>query len=544
MPIQKITETETSSSPSPDTHFLVTQPEANEAGKLVESLRRIGADDIANMLKEKFGLGDTAKELASLKEEISKHIYKTKMLNYSNENNTKTFTLESLGLVIGDEVTYEITYTGSDLKSISVAYVTESSEQISLVTNLVAGDIGHITIPNDAVSLRVLCYRNGTNTDKEYYTIYLYKYQFGNESLKDFRKSLVRTQSEISCIQNNIFSNYAIMQNTVATSGIYTKDISELGIGVGKAYFYRITYSNPTNLERLTISVRDVDGNGLGTVADYLSDGSIGVITIPENTVKIRLLFHLVSNEDAEKTIRADFWQFSFDEYYKKVLPQKKQICCIGDSFTAGNVSWLTYIAERLGYDMVNLGVAGTRMTVTYTSKNTEYVSFIDRVKNGAFDSYTPDLIIIFGGINDTVKYHNGQCIIGNVEDAPEYDSAVTSGYSFISRVKYLIELIKSTKQGVPILGVIPPNYSEGISDYEWWSEYISQIQDALRSVYEYYGILYVDLKKTCQEMYEDSYNLATYRIDGRSNMHPSVKGHKAIGKRIEVDGINKMFDD
>mgnify|MGYP003257741631 CR=1 FL=1 len=68
MPIQKITETELSSSPSPDTHFLVTQPESDEAGKLVESLRRIGADDIANMLKEKFGLGDTAKELASLKE--------------------------------------------------------------------------------------------------------------------------------------------------------------------------------------------------------------------------------------------------------------------------------------------------------------------------------------------------------------------------------------------------------------------------------------------------------------------------------------------
>ena len=69
MPIQKITETETSSSASPDTHFLVTQPEADEAGKIIESLRRIRADDIANMLKEKFGLGDTAKEIASLKEE-------------------------------------------------------------------------------------------------------------------------------------------------------------------------------------------------------------------------------------------------------------------------------------------------------------------------------------------------------------------------------------------------------------------------------------------------------------------------------------------
>ena len=70
MPITKITETELSTSPSPDTHFLVTQPEADETGKIIESLRRIGADDIANMLKAKFGLGDTAKEIASLKEDI------------------------------------------------------------------------------------------------------------------------------------------------------------------------------------------------------------------------------------------------------------------------------------------------------------------------------------------------------------------------------------------------------------------------------------------------------------------------------------------
>ena len=70
MPITKITETELSTSPSPDTHFLVTQPEADETGKIIESLRRIGADDIANMLKAKFGLGDMAKEIASLKEDI------------------------------------------------------------------------------------------------------------------------------------------------------------------------------------------------------------------------------------------------------------------------------------------------------------------------------------------------------------------------------------------------------------------------------------------------------------------------------------------
>lgn len=219
-----------------------------------------------------------------------------------------------------------------------------------------------------------------------------------------------------------------------------------------------------------------------------------------------------------------------------------KTICCIGDSFTASNISWHTFIGQNLGYDMVNLGVSGTRMTVTYTSGGTNYECFIDRVANGALNSYSPDLIVLFGGINDTVKLHNNQMHIGTIDDEAEYSASTTSGYSFIGRVKYLINLIKEKKPSAQILGVIPPNYSEGTSGYEWWSEYIAQIQEALRKVYEYYGIPYVDLKKRCQEMYENAYNLSTYRINGRSNMHPSKNGYKAIAKCIQKDGIENMF--
>ncbi len=219
-----------------------------------------------------------------------------------------------------------------------------------------------------------------------------------------------------------------------------------------------------------------------------------------------------------------------------------KTICCIGDSFTASNISWHTFIGQNLGYDMVNLGVSGTRMTVTYTSGGTNYECFIDRVANGALNSYSPDLIVLFGGINDTVKLHNNQMHIGTIEDEAEYSASTTSGYSFIGRVKYLVNLIKEKKPSAQILGVIPPNYSEGTSGYEWWEEYIAQIQEALRKVYEYYGIPYVDLKKRCQEMYENAYNLSTYRINGRSNMHPSVNGYKAIAKCVQKDGIENMF--
>ena len=193
---------------------------------------------------------------------------------------------------------------------------------------------------------------------------------------------------------------------------------------------------------------------------------------------------------------------------------------------------------------MVNLGVAGTRMSVTYTSGSNEYKCFIERVENGALSSYNPDLIVLFGGINDTVKLHNAQMTIGTIDDDAEYSATKTSGYSFIGRIKYLIELIKSKKPGVPILGVIPPDYSEGTSDFDWWTEYIEKIQSALRNVYEFYGIPYADIKKSCQEMYTDAYNLSTYRINGRSNMHPSLAGYKAIARCIQRDGIDRMFID
>lgn len=333
--------------------------------------------------------------------------------------------------------------------------------------------------------------------------------------------------------------------------GSINADGSNQDVGAGnllrtKKYIklYPVPYTFKT-INGNGLSIYIYDSNGIFLRAEFMA-ATMGersrTITFLETDYKCRIVINSYNNDYENYPVKTENIESIIIDI--SATKKSKTICCIGDSFTASTNSWHTYIRNRMGYNMINLGVAGTRISVSYTSGSKEYTSFIERVENGVLDAYTPDLIIVFGGINDTVKLHNAQMTIGTINDSAEYSPTKTSGYSFIGRVKYLIELIKSKKPGVPILGVIPPNYSEGTSNFEWWSEYISQIQDALRSVYEYYGILYVDLKKTCQEMYEDSYNLATYRIDGRSNMHPSVKGHKAIGKRIEVDGINKMFDD
>ena len=387
------------------------------------------------------------------------------------------------------------------------------------------------------------------------YTVFNYPIHFEEEWNK--------TQKEIGGLKedlsNIIQDQYEILINKRMNvilgefeKGSINADGSNQDVGAGnllrtKKYIklYPVPYTFKTiNGNGLAIYI--YDSNGIFLRAEFMA-ATMGersrTITFLETDYKCRIVINSYNNDYENYPVKAENIESIIIDI-SATEKKSKTICCIGDSFTASTNSWHTYIRNRMGYNMINLGVAGTRISVSYTSGGKEYTSFIERVENGVLDAYTPDLIMVFGGINDTVKLHNAQMTIGTINDSAEYSPTKTSGYSFIGRVKYLIELIKSKKPGVPILGVIPPNYSEGISDYEWWSEYISQIQDALRSVYEYYGILYVDLKKTCQEMYEDSYNLATYRIDGRNNMHPSVKGHKAIGKRIEVDGINKMFDD
>lgn len=291
------------------------------------------------------------------------------------------------------------------------------------------------------------------------------------------------------------------------------------------------------------LSIYIYDSNGIFLRAEYMA-ATMGersrTITFLETDYKCRIVINSYNNDYKNYPVKAENIESIIIDI--SAAKKSKTICCIGDSFTASTNSWHTYIRNRMGYNMINLGVAGTRISVSYTSGSKKYISFIERVENGVLDAYTPDLIIVFGGINDTVKFHNAQMTIGTINDSAEYSPTKTSGYSFIGRVKYLIELIKSKKPGVPILGVIPPNYSEGTSNFEWWSEDIAQIQSALRLVYEFYGIPYVDIKKNCQEMYEDSYNLATYRIDGRNNMHPSNKGYEAISVRIQKDGIENIL--
>lgn len=355
-----------------------------------------------------------------------------------------------------------------------------------------------------------------------------------NETVHYLKDTAAR--EDISDLKSAILNFSQGLSVSFTASGVRTWNLADTGMETGKSYQLRInSYSGANTLTRVTVRFYDSNTTLITTVGDNLTVGSVISFVVPDNAAKFRFLYYISASESSSASLKASIWQYRFDAAHNGT------IACIGDSWTASLNGWNTFLAKQTGYTFVALSEAGSRMTVTYTSGSTEYKCFIDRVADGALDSYTPDLIVVFGGINDAVKLHNNQCRIGEITDTAEYSTSTTSGYSFIARVKYLINLIKTKKPGVPILGVLPPDYSEGTTDYDWWYDYIGQIRTALAEVYEYYGIPFVNLKTDCQEMYIDTYNLETYRTNGLSNMHPSAAGYKAIAKPI-WNGINKIL--
>lgn len=217
----------------------------------------------------------------------------------------------------------------------------------------------------------------------------------------------------------------------------------------------------------------------------------------------------------------------------------EEKINCLGDSFTEPLSAWWREVGFKTGATMNNYGVASSRITKDYIDSGGNLVrSFINRAVN--MDS-TASVNIIFGGINDTSELMGGGITLGNINSIPD-----SSGGSFYGGLKYLIEEIFNLNPASQIIGIIPPDFANSPADYINRKPYLEQIQQACREVYAYYGIPYVDLKRECQQMYINDYNINTYRQCDTStstyNYHPSALGSKFIGRLICSKGIFEIF--
>lgn len=336
MPIQKITETETSSSPSPDTHFLVTQPEANEAGKLVESLRRIGADDIADMLKEKFGLGDTAKEIASLKEDLKSMIPKNyneiftakKPNNMIVKHNTKNgfianstgeivpsaeyFLSNPIDVVAGEDlyfshITSVVYYNGNKFLAF-VIDITETTQKVpanatKMIANIYSGYIDICAIYRGKVAL-------------DY-----------DEGFIDYDKTYLKSDTEIKSRYNSVYTK--IKPNNMIVrchmvNGYYVDTTGEKKTSNGWSITDKVHLNGIEslffNLVGLTCFY---DSNGL--FISYVEATNYGVVKIPQNA---SYLIASIPNENLDRCAiyNNDTW-LQYDEgviEYEKITGKKE----------------------------------------------------------------------------------------------------------------------------------------------------------------------------------------------------------------------------
>lgn len=210
---------------------------------------------------------------------------------------------------------------------------------------------------------------------------------------------------------------------------------------------------------------------------------------------------------------------------FKSKSPLKGKVFnCLGDSFTAPEFAWHKYLAERTECTCNNYGVASSRVSVTAPQSGT--LSFLERYSAMPKEA---DATIIFGGINDagSIAATTHGVTLGTMESPLD-------NTTFYGALKLLITNIKAHMPGKKIIGVIPPDFSPT----DTYTHTLPQVQEACREVYQMYGIPYADLKKECQEMWEEAdatgYNNTNYRSAQNDNWHPNEKGHKAISEVIQ----------
>lgn len=207
-----------------------------------------------------------------------------------------------------------------------------------------------------------------------------------------------------------------------------------------------------------------------------------------------------------------------------------KNIGFLGDSFTASDNAYHSFIAERTGCIRYNYGIGGTRITLDSTSGE----SFIHRVASMRDDL---DIICVFGGINDASKYSLYETDHGTINDEILTDEEIQNGtepLTFYSGVKTLISMLIAKYPEKSIVMIIPPHvldatYEPALTAYNG----IAKIVNALRECAEYYAIPTIDLYKNAQYLNNHPTNVALYRT-AMNNIHPNTKAHIRMSYDIQ----------
>lgn len=355
------------------------------------------------------------------------------------------------------------------------------------------------------------------------------------------------TKTDVNNLDNKLSSEIVEIKQIITDVISYERDITSIGTSIdipmtitqGTKYRAEILSYSGDNFSwcqgyevRGDESYTEVQPQfGIGEYIDFVAD---------DNYAKFRFYVRLRQANTIPQRIVVAVYELNENTIYRKIekleqaietsdLLKDKKVGGLGDSWTDNyldtTVSWIDYLEERTGCVKYNYGASGSRIYGDTTLGEETVQGFYTRAQTMPEDL---DVIIVFGGFNDTFIGYTSGYEWGNIEDTVGADT-------FVGKYKQLIEYLITKYQDKVILSIIPPNNlsDNEASNYNPMGQYIGNVQSIEKSVNEMYGIPYIELAKVSKEFNLMDINISKYR---RSNdhFHPLSIGQEAISKYIQ----------
>lgn len=218
------------------------------------------------------------------------------------------------------------------------------------------------------------------------------------------------------------------------------------------------------------------------------------------------------------------------DELKHKIYGSKikgKKILFFGDSFTAGYNRYHQYIAKRTECINLNYGLSGSAVTPT-TDQYTE--NFLQRISGLPTDNI--DLIVLWGGINDSWVLSTNRRQLGTIDDIYTDDNITVYG-----AFKKLCEDLITKYPNIPIIALLPPKIIDNNQSYAH-ARNINTIAEMEKVVYTTYGIPQLDMRSesgiSTLEPHKKLYNNESTSTDDGFDMHWNAKAHEKISYVVQ----------
>lgn len=212
---------------------------------------------------------------------------------------------------------------------------------------------------------------------------------------------------------------------------------------------------------------------------------------------------------------------------------------CIGDSITEHNFRALfnyhDYASKELGINIINCGISGSGYIIHDSDENSATIPpFYKRIEGYANAGYKPDLITIFGGINDLM-----------FTNAPVGENTDMTADTLLGGVNLAIAKIKQYFPNVPFAIISPlPTYAcqGGGTCYADYSpsnktnkEYL--FIAALADYCDYHGIPFLNqYNQTGFRPWDENFRTEYTKYSPSAppdGLHPNAKGHALIYPKI-----------